>query len=198
MKLYDDNAKKRIEIDSSYKLNLRHYSLDTINNCFWIKRPIFRKIIVSSSNFETKTKRFYLFDKDSIQWIDLYPQSHYIQSQYRQLWFSETSVFDTIVLGDIDDLSHKIIEYLACLKAVNFGCDNGMCSYSNTYYYSISFKKENGVFEINNVKKVKPREYNCEPINDHLYKLKNIFPKIIFSDNIEEDDFDLYYYISTW
>ncbi len=183
--MIDSYSYDQINLNHSFKIKQKNYSIDSINNLIIIEKPFGRKLTISSNEYDLfqgkidfKTNR-----EDTIK-IQLKPNQMSIIKRYNDIWSKNIQQMDTIILDNRHSLSKKVLSYLNYLSATNENCDNGTCSYSNTYRYQINFVKTGSVYLIEKIEKLHPREYNCDELDQHLKQLSKIFPKFILKEEV--------------
>ena len=177
IKLVDSYSYDQIEVTKIEFVSQKKYHVDKTNNLLILDKPRGKKISIGAVNYETKDsevffKRHY---GDTIV-IELEPVDSIIQLKFKDLYYSPAPN-DTIVFESLSQVDTKLKVYLNYLSALNGQCDNGTCNYSNTYSYMIEFTSSEGIFRLDSIIKLQPKEYQCDPLVDALNRLKYIFPK---------------------
>lgn len=186
IKLIDSYSYDQIKASQINHLNQKSYRIDSTSNIILIEKPRGKKIFISADNYESQESEV-VFKKhmgDTIV-IQMKPIDSIVQIRFNEL-YSTSGTNDTINYESIDQVDRKLNVYLNYLTELNGLCDNGMCNYSNTYSYMIEFINKEGIYRIGSITKLQPREYQCDPLDDALNKLKNNFPK--FRLNGENND----------
>lgn len=178
----DSKTNERVKIDSTFKLDCDEYVIDTLANCIRFKFHYLQKMTLYNSNYFAKEFSVPLKRKSNVYYQNVEPTQNYFYSKYKQYWENETSFLDTLRFNNNNDLQAYLLKQLTYIHALHFGCDNGLCSYSNTYTYVFSFQKNEDLYELCDVSKVRPWDYHCESLDVKLKSLITIFPKISFSE----------------
>jgi len=177
IRLVDSYSYDQIKASQINYLSQKNYRIDSTTSLIVIEKTRGKKISIQVCNYESQTSEI-AFKKhlgDTIV-IQMKPVDSIIQIRFKEL-YSTNVAGDTLNFESLDQVDRKLNSYLNYLTALNGQCENGMCNYSNTYSYIIQFINEEGVYRIDSIIKLQPREYQCAPLDDALNKLKNNFPK---------------------
>jgi hypothetical protein len=185
IKLIDSYSFEQINLDHSFKINKKHYTIDSINNFIIIKKPFGRQLTISSNLYELFQEKidFKKYFLDTLK-VQLKPNENLIRKGYNEIWNADTQI-DTVDFNNFRSLERRILSYLNYLSVIDELCDNGMCNYSNTYRYQINFVKTDSVYMIEKIVKLQPWDYKCEELEKHLQLLQSIFPKFILREEAE-------------
>lgn len=177
IKLVDSYSYEQIEASQINYLSQKSYRIDSTTNLIVIEKPKGKKISLGADNYEPQVSEveFKKHLGDTIV-IQMKPIDSIVQIRFNEL-YSTTVTDDTINFESLDQVDRKLNSYLNYMSALNGQCDNGMCNYANTYSYIIEFINVEGVYRIDSITKLQPREYKCTPLDDAFNKLKNNFPK---------------------
>ena len=186
IKLIDSYSFEQINLDHSFKINKKHYSIDSINNFIIIEKPFGRQLTISSNLYELFQEKidFKKHFSDTLK-VQLKPNETLIRKGYNEIWNADTILIDTVEFNNLRSLERKILSYLNYLSVIDEMCDNGMCNYSNTYRYQINFVKTDSVYMIEKIVKLQPRDYKCDELDKHLQLLQSIFPKFNLREEAE-------------
>jgi hypothetical protein len=125
--------------------------------------------------------------------IFLKPKKSLIKEGYNKYWKADSTSTNIVHFRDMNSVDTRILTYLNYLLLFVDNCDNGLCSYSNTYQYKFDFEKVDSLYVLTKITKIQPREYKCEVLDKHMDLLLTIFPKFTLVD--ENDKFFLKYLI---
>ena len=186
IKLIDSYSLDEINLNHSFKINKKHYSIDSISNLIIIEKPFGKQLIISNNQYDTYQEKidFKKNCSDTLI-IQLKPNKALIRRGYKEIWNSNHQSIDTFEFKNSSTLKEKILSYLNYLSVIDEMCDNGMCNYSNTYRYQINFVQSDSVYQIEKIIKLQPLDYECEELNKHIELLQSIFPKFILKEEIE-------------
>lgn len=186
VKLIDSYSLEQINLDHSFIINNKHYSIDSNNSFIIIEKPFSKALTITSNQYEVYQEKidFKKQLSDTLK-IQLIPNQILIKKRHNEIWKSENQSFEISEFSNLRSLERKMLSYLNYLSVIDEFCDNEMCSYSNTYNYQINFVKTDSVYTIEKIEKLKPREYNCEELDKHLKLLESIFPKFIIKEESE-------------
>ena len=190
VKLIDSYSFDQINLDHSFNIDKKNYSIDSINHLIIIEKPFGRQLTISSNQYELYQAKidFKAQPTDTLN-IQLTPNEALINKGYTEIWNSKIQSKDTLIFNNTNALERKVISYLNYLSAIDEKCDNGMCHYSNTYRYQIDFVKTDSVYIIEKIIKLQPRDYNCEELDRHLQRLQSIFPQFILTEEVKNLSF---------
>lgn len=177
IKLVDSYSYDQIKASQINYLSQKSYRIDSISDIIVIVKPRGGRISIHADNYESQETEveFKKHFGDTIV-IQMKPIDSIIKIRFDEL-YSTLVTSDTVNFESINQLDRKLNSYLNYLSSLNGRCDNGMCNYVNTYNYIIEFINEEGVYRIDSITKLQPKEYQCAPLDRALNKLKNNFPK---------------------
>jgi hypothetical protein len=195
IKLIDSYCFEQIKLNHTFKLNKRKFTIDSVNNLIILKRPIRNQLTISGANYVTKEEKIKYKNhvSDTIK-IALKPKNNLIKEGYNKFWNADSTSTKIIQLKDINSLDTKILTYLNYLLLLEDKCDNGLCSYSNTYQYKFDFEKVDSLYVLTKITKIQPRAFKCEVLEKHMELLLTIFPKFTMTE--EKEKFYLRFLIS--
>ncbi|NBR14552.1 MAG: hypothetical protein EBU01_08215, partial [Crocinitomicaceae bacterium] len=186
---------EQIKLNNTFKINRRNFKIDSINNLIILKRRIRSQFTISSADYETSEEKIKYRNKtsDTIK-IALKPKNNLIKEGYNKFWNADSTSTKIIQLNNINSLDTKILTYLNYLLLLEDKCDNGLCSYSNTYQYKFDFERIDSLYVLTKITKIQPRDYKCEVLEKHMDLLLTIFPKFTMTE--EKEKFYLRFLIS--
>lgn len=195
IKLIDSYCFEQIKLDHSFKINRRNFKIDSINNLIILKRRIRSQFTISAADYVTTEKKikYRKFTSDTIK-ISLKPNMNLIQEGYNKFWNPDSISTKIVQFKNVKLLENKILTYLNYLLFLEDKCDNGLCSYSNTYQYKFDFEKVDSLYVLTKITKIQPRDYKCEVLEKHMELLLTIFPKFTLTE--EKEKFYLLFLIS--
>ncbi|NBX81393.1 MAG: hypothetical protein EBQ94_13655 [Flavobacteriales bacterium] len=195
IKLIDSYCFEQIKLNNTFKINRRNFKIDSINNLIILKRRIRSQFTISSADYETSEEKIKYRNKtsDTIK-IALKPKNNLIKEGYNKFWNADSTSTKIIQLNNINSLDTKILTYLNYLLLLEDKCDNGLCSYSNTYQYKFDFERIDSLYVLTKITKIQPRDYKCEVLEKHMDLLLTIFPKFTMTE--EKEKFYLRFLIS--
>lgn len=187
IKLIDSYCFEQIKLDHSFKINKRKFTIDSINYLIILKRRIRSQFTISAADYVTTEKKikYRKFTSDTIK-ISLKPKMNLIQEGYNKFWNPDSISTKIVQFKDINSLDTKILTYLNYLLFLEDKCDNGLCSYSNTYQYKFDFEKVDSLYSLTKITKIQPRDYKCEVLEKHMELLPILFPKFMISEGKEK------------
>jgi hypothetical protein len=118
--------------------------------------------------------------------LSLNPGEALAQREFLKIWETPTKRTDTLHFATYESLKKYVYVYLNYLPAIGSPCDNGMCSYANTYKYDIRFVAEDAVFRLFRVEKSRDYNNRCEVLDGYLNKLPAIFPNFTIAETTTE------------
>jgi len=189
IKLTDSYSYDLIQTNNSLKIKNADFSVDTLNNLITIKKIKGNHLEIAFKDYELYSEKIKIrkYKNDTIT-RQLIPKYSVILSRFEQIWEIDNGTPDTLTFGNSDGVKSHVLSYLKYLIVLDKYCDNEMCNYSNTYRYKIVFTEENGVFKINAIDKLQPREYNCDKLEKYLNKLKIIYPKFKLEEQNQQSN----------
>lgn len=187
IKLIDSYCFEQIKLDHSFKINRRNFRIDSINNLIVLKRRIRSQFTISCADYETMEEKikYRKHTSDTIK-ISLKPKINLIKEGYNKFWNADSATTNIVHFKNINSLDTKVLTYLNYLLYLEDKCDNGLCSYSNTYQYKFDFKKEDSLYVLTKITKIQPRDYKCEVLEKHMELLLTIFPKFTMTEEKEK------------
>lgn len=189
LKLRDSYSIDIIQVNNSIEIKNADFSIDTLNNLITINKIKGKYLEIVFKGYDLYSEKLNIrkYKNDTIT-RQLIPQESVILSRFEQIWEKDIETSDTLVFDIVDEVNSHVLSYLRYLKVLDKYCDNGMCNYSNTYRYQITFSEENSVFNISSIEKLQPREYNCDELEKYLNKLKIIYPKFKLKEQNQHSD----------
>src|SRR5690554_3448780 len=193
LKLFDSYSSAVIRLDNSIKIKNADFSIDTLKNLIVIHKIKGKYLEITLRNYKVYSEKINLkkYKKDTLS-RQLTPVKSVLNSRYQEIWFSDNLSADTLTFENTETFRAHIFSYLKYLtfylNTLDEPCDNGLCSYSNTYRYKILFSKNGEYYEINRIDKLQPIGYTCVELEKHLDKLKVIYPKLNIKGLEEKSD----------
>ena len=173
IKLIDSYSYDQINTNNSLQIKNADFSIDTLSGLVIINKFKGKRLEISLKDYELYSEKisFGKYKNDTIA-RQLIPKKQIILSRFEQIWNNDNIMLDTLTFDNSSQGKRHVLSYLNYVKILDNSCDNGLCNYANTYSYNIRFTKENDVYKISTIDKLKPHEYNCNELENYLNKLK--------------------------
>lgn len=204
LKLIDAYSFEPIQINSSLKIKNADFTIDTVNNIITLYKIKRKNLEISLNEYDKHSEKIKLrkFKGDTIV-RQLTPNKSVLEDRFQQKWKSTSHSSDTLIFENTDEVKRHISSYLNYLlhhlMANDKMCDNGLCSYSNTYRYHMRFSIKNSTFKLNTIKKLQPMDYECAELDVYLEQLIDIYPNFrILRMKEDKGDLSIRFYISMY
>lgn len=176
----DQYSKEPIELTSDLYIEKATFLVDTVNNSVQLDRLRVNELVIhlaGYNNYKADVKRKSIAD-DTLK-LFLVPNDSLCQMRYEAIWINKSLVNDTIALTSVQSLQARVKGITEYLRLKELQCDNGLCSFSNTYYYQFTFLRENGLYSLESVERIRHSGYDCDYLDEQLPKAKNVLPRYV-------------------
>ncbi|WP_159038458.1 hypothetical protein [Brumimicrobium mesophilum] len=187
IQLVDSYSLENIQINESLEIERAYFQVDSLNNLILLEKKKGQKLNIHFQDYELYSEKIKIrnYKNDTIN-IYLTPISSVIMSRFDSIWKSDFINLDTLIFEETKDIQRLLTHYLTYLEVLQHECFNGMCNYSNTHSYIITFSKNDSIFEITEIETLTHREYHCEELENCIDRLQYIYPKFRI-DQLDED-----------
>lgn len=189
LQFVDQYSKESIEVTADLRIEKATFQVDTVDNVVRLERLRGNELKIHFPGYNERNRKV---EKKGIQGdtlrLFLVPNDSVLQMRYEAIWLNHSLVNDTINVAaakSIPSLTKGLTEYL---QKNELHCDNGLCSFSNTYYFEFVYCRKEGVYSLESVERIRHSGYECSYLEEHLLNAKNVFPRYFVEAEEDESD----------